>query len=331
MSTLVESIRIPADEYHAVRALSNSGLSDLAVSPLRYWYLNVNPNRPREEPTPSMDFGTALHCAVLEPEKFDSRYCQRVEAADHHGCLVTIEDIRAWLTERGEKPKGTKKGDLINQALIVDPNVPILDVIRAIHESENGNKKEFASDVLERIRGAANALRNEPRVQEILAEGQAEQSFFVDCDGVPLKARMDWTNAKWTLDLKVLTACRDRAFDREVSEAIWYRGYYRQGYFYSLVRALANSDHDVKGPQRAPRFVFAFVESDPPHEVRIREFRPIEAGSASLLWERARFEVKMLMDTYREYSEKFGEKEWRYAQESEALTDEEFPALVYGR
>jgi hypothetical protein len=43
-------------------------MKDLAVSPLRYWHLNLNPNRPPRIETPEMQFGTALHCLVLEGE-----------------------------------------------------------------------------------------------------------------------------------------------------------------------------------------------------------------------------------------------------------------------
>jgi hypothetical protein len=44
--------------------LSFSGMKDFAVSPLRYWYRNINPNRPPFEATPEMQLGSALHCAV---------------------------------------------------------------------------------------------------------------------------------------------------------------------------------------------------------------------------------------------------------------------------
>lgn len=326
------SVGMPAEQYHASRGLSNSGLSDLAVSPLRYWYLHVNPNRPKEEPTPAMQFGSALHCAVLEPSKLDSQYCQKFDGEDIEGCLVTMDDLRGWLKDQGIQPKGTRKADVIAQVQSVDANVPILDVLKEAHDARHAGKVQFNRETWMRIGGAAQALRDEPRMREFLKEGKAEQSFFVESvEGVPLRSRMDWINDALTLDLKTLSAHRGRPFDRMVSEAIWYEGYYRTAYFYSLVRALASGDRDIKGPQRAPKFALAFVESEPPHEVRIREVRPIEAGSASLLWERARVEVQTYIGVYKEYMDKFGEKPWRYAQESEALVDEEFPALVYGR
>ena len=187
----------------------------------------------------------------------------------------------------------------------------------------------FPSDAWRRIQGAAQALRDEPLLAEILAEGEAEKRYFVECDGINLKSYMDWVTPTWTVDLKTIATGShgERSFDREVTTAIWYRGYYRQAYFYSLVRSIVSSGN----PQTGPRFLFAFVESEPPHEVRLREMRPKEFGEVNLLWERARIEVNRCIDLYREYAAEFGtgERPWRHACKIEALGEEEFPGLHY--
>ena len=56
------------DEYHEQEALNKSGLLQLSKSPVHFfeWY-----NAPNEEPTNAMLVGTALHTAVLEPDKYD--------------------------------------------------------------------------------------------------------------------------------------------------------------------------------------------------------------------------------------------------------------------
>ena len=327
------SKQMTASEYHAAPGLSNSGLRDFAVSPLRYWHLHVNPNRPKPEPTPFMEFGLALHAAVLEPDRFEHRYCQRLNAADIEGCLVTAADIQGWLKSKSLKPKGTLKKDLINQALRADPKVPIFDVLEAVHGDKNAGKVQFSKDDWTRIASAERVLRLEPKIEEILSDryGIAEVSVFVtSADGIHLKARMDWVTPDAMLDLKTLTALRGRSFDKSVTNAIWYEGYYRQAYFYSMVRALASGNNGRDGPQQQVPFVIAFVESEEPHEVRIREFRPKAAGEVAMLWERARIEVQGMMAVYSECQKKFGERPWRYAQQREPLCDEEFPGLSYG-
>jgi hypothetical protein len=62
------------DEYRAHRKVSNSMLSDLAVSPFHCWALNFAPDRPKRKETPSMKIGTLAHCAILEPDMIDARY-----------------------------------------------------------------------------------------------------------------------------------------------------------------------------------------------------------------------------------------------------------------
>jgi hypothetical protein len=59
-------------EYLATEAISKSGLDQIAKSPAHYqaWL------RDKPEPTTAMVFGSALHCALLEPERFHGVYVQ---------------------------------------------------------------------------------------------------------------------------------------------------------------------------------------------------------------------------------------------------------------
>lgn len=76
-----------ADEYHAVEALSKSGMSELLRSPAHYqaWLRQAN------EPTAAMQLGTALHCAVLEPDKFSSTYVVNPDDIDFR-----TKEGKAW-------------------------------------------------------------------------------------------------------------------------------------------------------------------------------------------------------------------------------------------
>lgn len=55
-----------AINYHENPAISASGLKQIARSPAHF--------KTEREPTDAMKFGTAAHCAVLEPYEFDNRY-----------------------------------------------------------------------------------------------------------------------------------------------------------------------------------------------------------------------------------------------------------------
>lgn len=66
---MIEPAMTNAD-YHALPALSASGLKELQKSPAHYRTACLIA---REE-TPAMRLGTAVHCAVLEPERFVAEY-----------------------------------------------------------------------------------------------------------------------------------------------------------------------------------------------------------------------------------------------------------------
>jgi hypothetical protein len=310
--------------------MSNSGLSDFIDSPLLYWYKHINPGREPEEPTPAQLKGLAVHAAVLEPDTFTARYCQKFDAPE--GCLRTVADLRAYAaSEFNYKLKGNLKADLVEQLKALDPDAQIYDDMAAEYDSLHAGKVQFAHEVWNEIKGCASALRNEPAIQEALAKGgEFEKVYRVKYRGLAVRSRMDYVLDDQTWDLKTISRKRGEPFDQTVTRAIWHEGYYRQACFYSLVRSIARGD-DPPNAQKAPRFIFAFVESSPPHETRIREMKPLTFGEVSLLWARARLEVETAFDSYAEHVRHFGEKQWRYAQEVEPLNDEEFPAVVFGR
>ena len=63
---------IPSSEYHAGPGLGSGHLRELLKSPLHYI---TSINSPSKE-TPAMKLGTATHCAILEPERFEIEYVE---------------------------------------------------------------------------------------------------------------------------------------------------------------------------------------------------------------------------------------------------------------
>lgn len=70
------------EDYHKHLAIGASGLKLLNKTPLHYWARYLDPNREREEPTAAMLMGTAIHCAILEPEQFAKLYTVVPEGID---------------------------------------------------------------------------------------------------------------------------------------------------------------------------------------------------------------------------------------------------------
>lgn len=318
---------IGASEYHAIPALSCSGMKDLNVSPLRYWHLHINPNRPAPKESAEMGFGSALHCLVLEGEReFYKRYAVGVAPEDYPDTLlVNVDDLRGWLQERGCKTKSTRKADLIRDVQLLDPSVPIWDVLVEEDRRANENKVVVCRAEFERLSATAEALLSEPRVRSILSAGEPEVSITSKdpASGTPVKGRLDWLSDDFILDVKTFTQKRGKSIDQTIADAIFYEAYYRQAYLYTTMH------QRVTGRKKAARFVMAFVESEPPHEVRIREFRPTTDGDMNVYWSRAQIEVRNFCQLWMSCVKRFGERPWREEQSIDPLMDEEMRMLAF--
>ncbi len=111
------------------------------------------------------------------------------------------------------------------------------------------------------LRGMVNAIRNHPAARELFsAPYEVEASAIGTLHGLTMKARADALFADKIVDLKT---CASTA-DRDIRNAIHDYGYAVQAYVYSELF-------------RRRRFVFVFVESSPPHDVRCVELSEVWA------------------------------------------------------
>jgi len=167
-------------DYHQHPAISKSHLDAINLSPLHYWSRFVDPNRKAPTPTPAMEFGSAVHAAVLEPEVFAVKY-------------KLAPDL----------PKTTKAGKEA-WAEAAAPGVELLrpddwNAIQSIKAAVAGHP--MASKVL-------------------TAAGTAEQSLFTidDATGLEIKCRPDYlTDSGWLIDLKTTQDASLDGFQRTIA------------------------------------------------------------------------------------------------------------------
>src|SRR5206468_350660 len=100
---------IPNTTYHDGPGVSNSGLSVLARSAAHYHAAYLDPYREPRKSSPAMEFGTAIHAAILEPFRFVGEYVRKPEVSEYKGALVTVADYTARAKELGLT---VKKGDV---------------------------------------------------------------------------------------------------------------------------------------------------------------------------------------------------------------------------
>lgn len=65
---------LPFDKYLAHEALSSGGIGHILRSPMHYYQLHLNPERPERKATAAQRLGTLAHAMILEPATFDARY-----------------------------------------------------------------------------------------------------------------------------------------------------------------------------------------------------------------------------------------------------------------
>jgi hypothetical protein len=182
------------EEYQRSRldVARKTGLDEIARSPLHYWtWVHVG-----KKETPTLAFGKALHCAVLEPEVFAKRY---VVAQDFVDCRYKANK------EAKEQWAATVEGKIILDA-----------------------------DDGETITAMTDAVRKHPKAS-MLRRGVAEMPLeWTDLDtGVKCKCKPDYYRKSLALavDLKTTEDASPEAFARSVATYRYHvqAAFYREG------------------------------------------------------------------------------------------------------
>jgi hypothetical protein len=144
-------LSMSADQYHAHSAVGHSGLVRIMRSPAHFQEYVAHP----PEPTQAMAFGTAVHCAVLEQDRFADAF------------VVAPKFDRR-----------TKEGKAAAEAW----------------EAENAGKTALTADQMAAINQMAANIKAHAGSANMLGCGIAEMSgFWVDREsGIECKCRPDW-------------------------------------------------------------------------------------------------------------------------------------------
>jgi len=165
---------MPAEKYHAVQALSKSMMAKLLKSPAHYRAAQEE----YQEPSKSMQLGTAIHTAVLEPDLYTE-----VVGVIPEGIDGRTKEGRAWKEEN-------KSRICLNNT----ENRDVQGVARSIH---NHPFWEIAGTSNKMVEASVFALDTET--------------------GVALKARPDlWVGDDTLVDIKTTDDASPEAFTRTV-------------------------------------------------------------------------------------------------------------------
>lgn len=191
--------KIAHQDYLFADGVSKSALDQIAKSPAHYQaWLKEKP-----EPTKAMLFGSALHCALLEPDVFKATY-----------------------TVAPEVDKRTTKGK----------------AEFAAWEAENRGKVALTLADYQRLAAMQDAFRSHPLVSGVLKDAVIENAaFWQDQDtGIKCKAKPDVVTSGLILDLKTTEDARKRAFE---SSAWTYRYHVQAAHYLRGVSACTGTKH----------------------------------------------------------------------------------------
>lgn len=215
------------EDYHRSPAISKSGLDRLAISPEHYQAYLMEP---REE-TAAMKVGTAVHMAVLEPERFKATY-------------APFDDSEICASIGGAKPRATTKyKEWLEGYKAANAGLILLD----------GADYKYIYDIVDSV------LLRETPCKILSANGAAEHSFFwTDPEtGVECKCRPDYLRDDgYIIDLKTTEDASPWGFERSAEK---YRYWVQAAFYKQGVEAVTGIE--VKG------FVFIAVEKKPPYAV----------------------------------------------------------------
>lgn len=124
---------LPESEYHAGPEISKSGLDLIDISPAHYKHA------PPREPTPAMMIGTAIHRAILEPERFDAEY--HFPAVKDRKQAAYKEAVQTYGLERVLLPHDAEHVRAIQKAALSRPHVA-----RLAHAEGHAELSAFADD-----------------------------------------------------------------------------------------------------------------------------------------------------------------------------------------
>lgn len=177
-------------EYHALEGISKSGLDLVNRSPAHYKY-----PAPRV-PTRFMDVGTAIHCAILEPEEFARKY-------------MILNGIKTRTAPEYKKA-----------AKVLGPELVLTETegaeVTGMMEASKLNKQAQASLAI-----AGNAELS------VIAKDPVT--------GIQVRCRFDWlTDCGDALDVKKTQDVRDDAFSKSVHNYRYHvqQAFYEDVYFW---------------------------------------------------------------------------------------------------
>lgn len=224
---------MPDDVYHAIPALSNSGIKKLGASPMIFWaytkWLNERQRAyERENPADEKEhliFGRAYHCRICEGQaEYLRRYAIELNPADYpmaikgteavkasierHEYEGTVKEDREFTEEQPVKPvskvagedgieRNAGKDDWIEQLKALDPSVDTEGMTVTAIKSAIGTFKEQVTVTRKVDVPAMLPVKPWRKVPDTLPDGTEYERSAVSADWVRQLMELEPTAVVW--------------------------------------------------------------------------------------------------------------------------------------
>lgn len=330
------------DDYHAVPALSASGVKHLRQSPLNFWaqsWLNPAPEEEDREESFARIVGRAYHKRILEGrDKFVRCYAPELEKSAYTDLLVTMDDLRGELERLGLPKTAKRKDDAISRILEANPTARIWDALQDGYIKSHEGKVFLPQRLMSKIELSAAMIERSKKLGSAFRGGEPEVSiFWIEPKTLcPCKARVDYLKPKAIVDLKTFENTLGREVGRAVDVEFANRRYGGQAVWYTQaveaaigliledkVEGDVSSEFLAKLMHANPaerKFLFVFQQKGP---APIARGKILNRHSAVFqIWE-AHLEANRR--TFMEYLSKFGTEPWVDDADIEEFQDDELP------
>lgn len=275
------------EEYHGIPYFSRSACEDMIFDPsgkeLRY-----KREHPKQE-TPAMQFGSALHCLILENERFHREYARKPSIENMRGKIIlkSTEDLKLFLANVGEKVSG-KKADLIDRALpYVDPEKFLIwdNVLESFHEQvEQNNMKVLTDDDIDTLDGIYESFSSDPLLPKLIENSKFEVVILWrdESTGVMCKCKLDSIRPEAIVDLKTFSVKGRKSLKRTMQDTVTYDRYNLQFFVYhkaveDIIKKIKASKASVNGEidyewmekfleSETKLFYFLFMRTQAPYQ-----------------------------------------------------------------
>lgn len=219
-------------EYHSdTSRISKSGLDQIAKSPRHYFEKYLNPNRKPELPSSALILGNAIHCAILEPQRFLKEF-------------AVMDDTEIKLEIGGKRPTNTNKYKEWVESFSMD----------------NIGKSILSVEEMEMVAGCRNSVMEHEAAASLIEGALVEKTVhFTDPEtGAKCKIRPDGINE----DMRILP---DIKSTEDASEEGF--GFFANKYKYHVQGAIYLDGMKEAG-MPMEYFVLIAVEKTPPYLVK---------------------------------------------------------------